>query len=78
MMVNPFWFGVLMTLFAIILLLMIAAFIGAKRSDHNDQTEENEFLETLEQMTGRKFKVTVKNGYLVGEPLEDEDESEDN
>lgn len=77
MMVNPFWFGVLMTLVAIMLLLMIAAFVGAKRSEREEQVSEEEFAEALEQMTGKKFKVIMKDGYLVGKPLEDDDESKD-
>ena len=82
MMVNPFWFGVLMTLFAMMVIAMILAFISSKTN--NDEYEDyeptdEEVRQALEEITGKRFRVVRKNGYLVGEEIGDrDDESEDN
>lgn len=81
MMVNPFWFGVLVAFFAILLLMFILALISSKRSDDDweeFEPTEDEFREALESMTDKKFRIVRKNGYMIGEILEDDDnESED-
>ena len=38
--------------------------------------DEQQYKEILEDMTGKKFKVVRKHGYLVGEPIEDHDDDE--
>ena len=76
MYVNGFWLGVLVTLIVEIFLIIIAGVIRAIRGDDYEeyQPSEEEFREVLEEMTGKKFKVVEKNGYLVGEIIEEEEE----
>lgn len=78
MTVNAFWFGFLIAVVAILVLLISVAFISARRSEREEEEiSDQEYKEILEGMTGKKFKVVRKNGYLVGEPIEDPDDDED-
>ena len=76
MYVNGFWLGVLVTLIVEIFLIIIAGVIRAIRGDDYEEYQPSEegFREVLEEMTGKKFKVVEKNGYLVGEIIEEEEE----
>ena len=79
MTVNAFWFGFLIAVVLVLVLLISVAFISARRSEREEEEmSEQEFGEMLEAMTGKKFKVIRKNGYLCGEAIEgpDDDETE--
>lgn len=78
MTVNAFWFGFLIAVVLALVLLISVAFISARRSEREEEEiSDQEYKEILEGMTGKKFKVVRKNGYLVGEPIEDPDDDED-
>ena len=78
MTVNAFWFGFLIAVVLALVLLILVAFISARRSEREEEEiSEQEYKEILEGMTGKKFKVVQRNGYLVGEPIEDPDDDED-
>ena len=78
MTVNAFWFGFLIAVVRVLVLLISVAFISARRSEREEEEiSDQEYKEILEGMTGKKFKVVRKNGYLVGEPIEDHDDDED-
>ena len=78
MTVNAFWFGFLIAVVVILVLLLAVAFVSARRSEReDDEISEQEYKDILEDMTGKKFKVVRKHGYLVGEPIEDPDDDED-
>lgn len=78
MTVNAFWFGFLIAVVLVLVLLISVAFISARRSEREEkEISDQEYKEILEGMTGKKFKVVRKNGYLVGEPIEDPDDDED-
>jgi len=78
MTVNAFWFGFLIAVVLVLVLLISVAFISARRSEREEEEiSDQEYKEILEGMTGKKFKVVRKNGYLVGEPIEDPDDGED-
>ena len=76
--VNAFWFGFLIAIVALLILTLILAYIKGRQDDRDDcQPDEEEFAQILKEMTGKKFRVVEKNGYLVGEPIpEDEEEAE--
>lgn len=77
MTVNAFWFGFLIAVVLVLVLLISVAFISARRSERDEEEiSDQEYKEILEGMTGKKFKVVRKNGYLVGEPVEDHDDDE--
>ena len=78
MTVNAFWFGFLIAVVLVLVLLISVAFISARRSEREEEEiSDQEYKEILEGMTGKKFKVVRKNGYLVGEPIADPDDDED-
>lgn len=78
MLVNPFWFGFLIAIVTLLILTLILAYIKGRQEDQEEyQPTEEEVREALEQITGKKFKVVKKNGYLVGEEIEDKEGSDD-
>ena len=78
MMVNAFWFGFLIAIVLVMVLLITVSFVAARRSEQEEETmDEQQYKEILEDMTGKKFKVVRKHGYLVGEPVEGHDDDED-
>lgn len=76
MLVNPFWFGVLMTIVVEIMLSVILVIIREAKGDKREVTEE-ELRKVLEDITGKKFRVIEKDGYLIGEPVEDREDNDD-
>ena len=79
MTVNAFWFGFLIAVVVILVLLLAVAFAAARRNDEEDiEINPAEYKAALEQMTGKHMRVfRDKNGYLVGEAIEDPDDDED-
>ena len=76
MYVNPFWFGFLLAIVVMIVLTMILAYINGKLKDEEEyQPTEEEVREALEEITGKKFRIVNKNGYLVDEIIEEEGEN---
>ena len=73
MYVNPFWFGVLMTIVAGLMFFLVLAIIQSARSDDDDLTED-EYREILEEMTGEKIKVVTKNGVMIGMSADKDEE----
>lgn len=74
--VNAFWFGFLIAIVTLLILTLILAYIKGRQDDRDDyQPDEEEFAEILKELTGKKFRVVEKNGYLVGEMIEEEGEN---
>lgn len=79
MTVNAFWFGFLIAVVVILVLLIAVAFASARRNDseYDIDISPEEYKEALEKMTGKKMRVyRDRNGYLVGEAIEDPDDDE--
>ena len=79
MTVNAFWFGFLIAMVIILVLIILLAFVKARQDEREwqeYQPTEKELEDALKEITGKRFKIVEKNGHLVGEPLEEEDESE--
>lgn len=76
MFVNPFWFGVLMTIVVEIMLSVILVIIREAKGYKREVTEED-LRQLLEDITGKKFRVVEKDGYLIGEPVEDREDDDD-
>lgn len=77
MYVNAFWFGFLIAMVVILILTLILAYINGREEEkewEEYQPTEEEVREALEEITGKKFQVVEKNGYLVGEMIEEEEE----
>ena len=79
MYVNAFWFGFLIGVITVVVLIAVIAFIGSRRmEDEAEEVSEEEFKEALEQLTGKDFRVTRdKHGNLVGEIINDKKEADD-
>lgn len=77
MYVNPFWFGVLMTVVGFVVVMIVIAIV--RSSDPHDDTDitPEEYQKFLEHMTGKKCRVYFQDGYLVGEEVEDDDDDDD-
>lgn len=76
--VNAFWFGFLIAIVALLILTLILAYIKGRQDDREDcQPDEEEFAQVLKELTGKKFRVVEKNGYLVGEPIPEDEEETD-
>ena len=79
MYVNAFWFGFLIAMVVILILTLILAYVKGREEEkewEEYQPTEEEVREALEEITGKKFRVVEKNGYLVGEEIEDEEKSD--
>lgn len=74
MYVNPFWFGVLMTIVSAIIVMIILAIVRSHQEEWEDyEPSEEEFKQALSEMSGGKsFKIYYHDGYMVGEAIEDE------
>ena len=72
--VNPFWFGVLITLVGFVVFLIIFALVASRNAEANEEEEQEEFQEILKNLTGKTFKIGMENGFLVAEPVEESDE----
>lgn len=71
MLVNPFWFGVLMTIIVEIVIAFVAAFIAANRQTDEDLEEERRTRKVIEQAISTG-KVTV-----ISVPKEEDNDDED-
>ena len=80
MIVNPFWFGVLMTIVVEIVLVIILGILRAIRVDDEDEEEmsDEEISEMLTDMTDNNYKFKVKNGILTAAKRKGEDDAENN
>lgn len=80
MYVNPFWFGVLMTIVGFMALMLIIAIVRTlldKGEAEDIDVDEEEYRQMMEELTGRKMKVyRSKDGYLVAEPEEEDDDDD--
>lgn len=78
--VNAFWFGFLIAIVVLLVLTIILAMVtGRRREDETEEIEvdQEEYRKALETMTGRKIRVyRDRNGFLVGEAIEDPDDDE--
>lgn len=79
MYVNPFWFGFLMAIVVMIVLSIVLSIIKSNQKEEWEEYEptNEELKETLEAVTGKKFRIVKKNGYLVGEEIKDKDYDEE-
>ena len=77
--VNAFWFGFLIAIVTLLILTLILAYIKGRQEENKEehQPTEEEVREALEEITGKKFRVVEKNGYLVGELIPEDEEETD-
>ena len=80
MYINAFWFGLLIGVIAVVLLLIVVAFISGRHSEDEEEEVDispAEYKAAMEKLTGQNIRVyRDKRGYLVGEAVEDPDDQE--
>lgn len=79
MWVNPFWFGVLMTIVGFIALMIVLAIVNTLKDDEYEEdydVDPEEYRQMMEQLTGKKMRVYREHGHLVASPIEDEDDDD--
>ena len=72
MYVNSFIFGIVATLAAMFIIVVLQALFTAifRPDDDGEPMTEEEYKEFLEDMTGKKFRIIHRNGIMIGEPID--------
>ena len=80
MYVNPFWFGVLMSIVAMVVLVLIIGFVGGKIADKEDMEfedlDEAEMNDMLNDMDGKIVRLKREGEFLAFEEIDDEEQDE--
>lgn len=77
MTVNPFWFGVLLTIVGVIVLFLVIAFINVKRSEADEEMpddvmmDENDFKRMLSEAVREALREN-----MFGSAVEDRDDKD--
>lgn len=75
MYVNAFWFGVLLTVVGLIVLLFIIAFITMKRNEAEEGAEDMLMDEdAFKKMLSEAVRDALRENVIFGEPVEDRDD----
>ena len=77
--VNAFWFGFLIGVIAVFVLIMLVSLFGNRSGAGTAEIDisEEEYRELLEKATGKPMRVyRDRRGYLVGEAIEDPDDDD--
>ena len=75
MVVNPFWFGVLMTVIGLIVLLFIISFLVLKRNE-NEEVETDMLMDENEfkRMLNEAVRDALRQNIMYGGAVEDHDD----
>ena len=80
MYVNGFWLGLLIGMVVMLVFFITLAHFSAKREEEKGwqeyQPTEDEFKEIFQNVKGKTFRITNKNGHMVGEVVVEDNESE--
>ena len=74
MYVNPFWFGVLMTVVGLVVVFIIAAFINAKRADAEEGEDVWMDEAASKKMLGEAVRDALRQNIVFGEEIADRDD----
>ena len=74
MWINPFWFGVLLTVIGLIVLLFIIAFINVKRSESEDGEDVLMDEDAFKKMLSEAVRDALRENIVFGDPVEDRDD----
>ena len=77
MYVNPFWFGVLMTVVGLIVVIIVIAFINVKRQEALGEDAEDVLMDEgqFKKMLGEAVREALREN-MYGEMIEDRDHDE--
>ena len=74
MYINAFWFGVLLTVIGLIVLLFIIAFINVKRSENEDGEDVLMDEDAFKKMLSEAVRDALRENIVFGDPVEDRDD----
>lgn len=74
MWINPFWFGVLLTVIGLIVLLFIIAFINVKRSENEEGDDVLMDEDAFKKMLSEAVRDALRENIVFGDPVEDRDD----
>ena len=81
MYVNPFWFGVLMTIVVGVVIVIVLSLIFGHRDDDQDDQEADSFeidYDAVKELDGKVGRIHVmKNGAIRFDELDDDDGGEE-
>ena len=77
MYINPFWFGVLMTVVGLVVVFIIIAFINVKRQEANAEMTEDVWMDEgdFKRMLNEAVLEAMRQN-MFGESVEDRDHDE--
>ena len=77
--VNAFWFGFLIGVIAVFVVIMLVSLFGNRSGGETTEIDisPEEYRELLEKATGKPMRVyRDRHGFLVGEAIEDPDDDD--
>ena len=74
MWINPFWFGVLLTVIGLIVLLFIIAFINVKRNENEDGEDVLMDEDAFKKMLSDAVRDALRENIVFGEEIADKDD----
>ena len=77
MTVNPFWFGVLLTIVGVIVLFLVIAFINVKRSEADEEMPDDVMMDEndFKRMLSEAVRDALREN-MFGSAVEDRDDKD--
>ena len=77
MTVNPFWFGVLLTIVGVIVLFLVIAFINVKRSEADEEIPDDVMMDEndFKRMLSEAVRDALREN-MFGSAVEDRDDKD--
>ena len=76
MWINPFWFGVLLTVIGLIVLLFIIAFVNVKRSENEEGEDVLMDEDAFKKMLSEAVREALRENIVFGEEIADKDDQD--
>lgn len=76
MVVNPFWFGVLLTIVGLIVAVLIIAFVNVKRHEAEDEVADDVLMDedAFKKMLSEAVRDALRENIVFGEEIADKDD----
>ena len=76
MVVNPFWFGVLLTIVGLIVAVLIIAFVNVKRHETEDEVADDVLMDedAFKKMLSEAVRDALRENIVFGEEIADKDD----
>ena len=76
MYINAFWFGVLLTVIGLIVLLFIIAFVNVKRSENEEGEDVLMDEDAFKKMLSEAVREALRENIVFGEEIADKDDQD--